>query len=191
MKNQKTAHSARANTARNLSQRVRQAAKGDQRAIQQLYEQHAPAMLTTAYRITNNLADAEDVIQEGFVRSFQQLRKLQDPAAYSGWLKRIIVNLALQKQRKRRHFAPLGQLDLPAAADDEPAWYQSIPFARIQAAIQDLPNGSREVLSLYLLEGYKHREIAEWLNISVSTSKSQYQYALRLLRQALQSLRHE
>ena len=147
-------------------------------------------MLTTSFRITNNMADAEDIIQEAFVKSFRQIRQLKESAAYGGWLKRIVVNLSLQKQRQKRHFAPLDNLESHTEETEGP-WYQDIPFPRIQAAIQALPNGSREVLSLYLLEGYKHREIADWLGISVSTSKSQYQYALRSLRQTLQQAHHE
>ena len=69
--------------------------------------------------------------------------------------------------------------------EESKPWYEEISFEKIKKAIQDLPDGSREIFSLYLLEGYKHREIAEVLNVSESTSKSQYRYALKLLRNKL------
>ncbi len=168
---------------------VNQVARGDQQAMRHLYDAFQRAMLTTAFRITNNRPDAEDAVQEAFVESFQKIGQLRQTRRYGGWLKRIVINKCLDKQRKHLRWEAPRQI-LPDTTDEE-TWYVGIPLEEIRQAIQQLPDGSREVLVLYLFEDYKHREIAEQLGISISTSKSQYQYALRRLRTQLQKWKHD
>ena len=147
-------------------------------------------MLTLSYRITDNLHDAEDIIQESFVHSFSVIDQLKENENFGPWLKRIVVNNSLKRIKKRQPFTALK--DVPAEEFDETnRWYESIPFTTVQEAIQRLPNGCREVLTLYLLDNFKHREIAETLEISTSTSKSQYQYGLKLLRHSLKKTANE
>jgi len=168
----------------NISDLIERAKNNDLLATKLLYEQFVHEMLTLSYRITRNMADAEDVIQESFLTSFQKMDKLNDPARYGGWLKKIVVNNSLKLVKKRTHFSEVDAIG-DYSEEEEDNWYEQVPFDKIQAAIQELPNGCREIFTLYLMENYKHREIAELLNISVSTSKSQYQYALRLLKETL------
>lgn len=158
--------------------------------MRQLYDAYQRAMLTTAYRMTNSMPDAEDVVQEAFIQSFQKIRQLREARQYGGWLKRIVVNKCLERQRKHTRWEPV-TTQVGAEEEVAEAWYVGIPMEEVRGAIQRLPDGCRQVLALYLLEDYKHREIAEQLRISVSTSKSQYQYALRLLRTQLQKWKHD
>ena len=168
---------------------VKQVKRNDVVAMQTIYKLFSKEMLAVSCRITNNLQDAEDIIQEGFLTSFQKIDQLKDEAKYGGWLKQIIVNKSLASLKKRVNFQDLGEVSLPEEIDENQNWYQGVSFEKITNAIQELPNGSRQVFSLFLLENYTHKEIAEILNISVSTSKSQYRYALKLLKEKLNGIK--
>ena len=153
-----------------------------------LYEQYSKEMLAASYRITNNLQDSEDILQEAFLTSFQKIDQLKDGAKYGGWLKQIITNKSLTSIKKRVQFKEIETVKDLAEEVEDSDWYKGIPFDKIKKAIQELPESSRQIFTLYLLENYKHKEIAELLNISVSTSKSQYRYALKLLKEKLKSV---
>ena len=158
--------------------------QNDLLAMKVLYNEFAREMLTVSHRITQNLSDAEDILQESFMTSFDKINKLKDPKYYGAWLKRIVINNSLSLMKKQIHFEEITNIpEMPASIEDN--WYENIPFDKIKMAINELPDGCRNVFSLYLLENYKHREIADLLNISVSTSKSQYRYALKLMKAAL------
>jgi len=151
-----------------------------------LYEYFAKDMLTVSFRITNSMEDAEDILQESFLTSFQQINTLVDVALYRAWLKKIVINSSLKAIKKKVRFLELE----PSSAGDsvieeDTSWYQHISFDKIKEAISTLPDGCRQVFTLYLMEDYKHHEIAELLNIAVSTSKSQYRYALKILKEEL------
>jgi len=168
----------------NIAKKVRSAQKGDRAAMQFLYKKFAREMLTLSYRITDNLPDSEDIIQESFIHAFNVLSQLKNKRYFGTWLKRIVLNNSLKKIKKRQSYADFDQVEL--IQNEEPSkWYESIPSEVVQEAIQNLPDGCREILTLYLLDNYKHREIALILEISISTSKSQYQYGLKMLRNSL------
>ncbi|ARS37453.1 RNA polymerase sigma factor [Pontibacter actiniarum] len=155
---------------------------GEHRAQYELYKLYAKAMFNVSMRITNDYAEAEDVLQEAFVSAFKNLHSYKAEASFGSWLKKIVVNAAINAIRKRR--AELVPMDERLVAgvpdeksDDEPEWQ----IEQVRRAIQKLPDGYRLVLSLYLLEGYDHAEIGEILGISESTSKSQYSRARKKL----------
>lgn len=154
----------------------------DAMAMQGLFELFSREMMATSFRITNSKADSEDILQDTFIRSFQKIKQLTEDKLYGAWLKRMVINDSLRLVKMRKYFQDIEHLEI-ADVHDHHSVYESIPFDIIKRAIQNLPDGSRVVFSLYLLEGYKHKEIAEELNISISTSKSQYRYALKLLRE--------
>ena len=156
----------------------------DKQGMSFLYSTFVKEMLTLSFRVTNNLSDAEDVVQESFVKSFQKIEQLKDPENYKYWLKRIVVNHSIRVSKKRIHFAQVEEGQIKAEEETE-NWYTDIKLEMINQAIQNLPNGCRGILTLYLLEGFKHREIAELYKIAESTSKSQYRYGLKLLKQEL------
>ena len=143
-------------------------------------------MLTLSFRVTNNLSDAEDIVQEAFIHSFKQIKQLKEAQKYGSWLKRIVVNKSIQFNQKhsKNDFVCINDEILEDEIQED-SWYQSIDSDTLNHSIQLLPDGCREILTLFALENYKHKDIAELFGISVSTSKSQYQYALKLLRKNL------
>jgi RNA polymerase sigma factor (sigma-70 family) len=157
------------------------------RAQYQLYKSFSAAMYNIAIRLVNNKMDAEDILQESFTKAFTRLDDLEDPAAFPGWLKRIVINRCISFQRKQKGFFEALDHELPESAfeSEEP---ESEPDPGIvHQAIRSLPDGSRTILVLHALEGYKHREIAALLDISESTSKTQYSRALSLLGKELKN----
>ena len=110
---------------------------------------------------------------------------MRDPTLFGGWLKRIVINKSIQTVKNSFQVEEYLH-DEKILEEENETWFNRISFEKLQEEIQQLPSGCRQIFTLYLLENYKHREIAEVLNISVSNSKSQYQYALKLLRQRLQ-----
>lgn len=150
-----------------------------------IYDLLAKEMMASSLRITNSYSDSEDILQEGFMDAFQKIGQLKDDTKFVGWLKRMIINKSLRLIEKRRNFVPVVEIEHIPEEIESDNWYEGVPFSTIQAAIQELPDGCREIFSLYLLEGYQHKEVADLLGIALSTSKSQYRYALRLLREKL------
>ena len=142
-------------------------------------------MYNICYRITNNRDEAEDILQEAFLSAFRNLKSFKGESSFGAWLKRIVVNASINNIRKNRAiFTQLDGHDMeqPAVLDDNEI---ILEIDRIKEALQQLPDGFRTVLSLYLFEGYDHREIAGILGITESTSKSQYNRAKTRLKEIL------
>ena len=161
--------------------------KGDQQAHFQLYKLYSKAMYNVGYRITGSEEEAQDVLQEAFTSAFRNLDYYRGDAAFGAWLKRIVINKALTALQKRKYdrIPDDDRWDIPeeTAPDD---YADRLTVERVKNGIQQLPDGYRAVLSLYLLEGYDHQEIAEIMNISESTSKSQLNRAKNKLRELLE-----
>jgi RNA polymerase sigma factor (sigma-70 family) len=158
---------------------------GDIKAQYQLYKQYSKAMYNVAIRFLDNKMDAEDILQESFVTAFNRLGELQNRNLFGSWLKRIVINNCISFHRKRK--IVFEDIDEPGVAG-EVAIDEGIPDmdpALVHHAIRELPPKGRAVLILRALEGYSHKEIAEELRISVSTSKTQYSMALSLLNMKL------
>jgi RNA polymerase sigma factor (sigma-70 family) len=144
-------------------------------------------MFNVGYRITKSEEDAEDVLQEAFISAFRNLDNYRGDATFGAWLKRIVVNKALNALNKRKHeLIPDddGQWDV-AEEDSATEYREELTVERVKRAIEKLPDGYRTVLSLYLLEGYDHQEIGEIMGISESTSKSQLNRAKARLKEIL------
>lgn len=157
----------------------------------QVYQQYNVAMFNTALRIVKDKAEAEDVLQDAFLAAFTKIDKYKGDATFGAWLKRIVVNKSINALHKQKaNLVPLDDLppgQLGEQVPDEtskldlPIWN----VEQIMQAVNALPDGYRVVFSLYLLEGYDHREIAQILNISEGGSKSQYNRAKKKLREIL------
>lgn len=161
---------------------------GDRDAYYRLYKAFSRQMFNTAYRITGREEDAEDALQEAFISAFRNLGSYRGDATFGAWLKRIVINKSINILKKRRHEVMPDNDLRDVAEEDEPATYrEGLTVERVKKAIGELPDGYRTVLSLYLLEGYDHQEIAEIMNISESTSKSQLNRAKSRLREKLNS----
>lgn len=159
---------------------------GDQAAHERLYKLYSRAMYNVCYRILGDTDDASDVLQEAFISAFKSLDHYRGDAPFGAWLKRIVVNKAINFLSRRKH-EPLPESDRFDVAEEEPqtVYADDLTVERVKRAIHQLPDGYRSVLSLYLLEGYDHQEIAEIMGISESTSKSQLNRAKSRLRELL------
>lgn len=167
--------------------------RGDRKAQYEIYKQYSKAMYNVALRITSDTLEAEDVLQEGFLIAFDKIASYRNEATFGAWLKKIMVNVALNQVRKRRYqFSEIDEDDdYEDSSPKESLVEEEINFqaGQIRKAVESLPDGFRIVFTLYLLEGYDHAEIAEILGISVSTSKSQYNRAKKKLQEVLKSLK--
>jgi RNA polymerase sigma factor (sigma-70 family) len=180
------AHSAYVDINAPLVERCR---LNDRQAQAEIYRRYSKAMFNAALRITGDYAEAEDVLQESFLSAFRELGSYKGDSSFGAWLKRIVVNKSINCLRQRRlTLVPLGEQhhEEPAeiisqSPEDEADMHYRADVLR--RCIQELPDGYRVVLSLYLLEGYDHLEIAGILGISESTSKSQYSRARVRLRE--------
>lgn len=144
-------------------------------------------MYHTVIRMVGNSNDAEDIIQDTFIKVFNSLRTFRKDSTLGAWIKRIAINTALNfiKKEKRTQTLPLNeQLN---EAPEPVRNIESISMKRIHNAIKTLPEGCRLVLTLFLLEGYQHKEIAQILEISESTSKTQYRRGKLLLQKLLKN----
>ncbi|MCB0430974.1 MAG: sigma-70 family RNA polymerase sigma factor [Flavobacteriales bacterium] len=161
--------------------------KGDRRAQRELYESYATAMFNVAMRILNNREEAEDVLQEAFVDVFTKIHTYREEATIGAWIRRIVLNRALNVVRKKKmNWADLDEERTLVADEEENAERSDKPEPeQVHAAIKQLPEGYRVVLSLYLIEGLSHKQIAEELKITESTSKSQFNRAKARLRKDL------
>ncbi|MBS1559525.1 MAG: RNA polymerase sigma factor [Bacteroidetes bacterium] len=177
------------NLVPNHTELISRSRAGDRDAVRQLYNLYKRAMYNVGYRIVNDADDAKDVLQESFISAFNNLENYRGDAAFGSWLKRIVVNKAINMIRKRR-FERLPELGEVEVAEQEPVDSMAgfaFSVEKVRKAIEQLPDGYRVVLSLYLLEGYDHAEIAGILGITESTSKSQYNRSKKKLKQILES----
>jgi len=167
---------------------------GESRAQHELYKHYAKSMLNVCLRVLNHNAEAEDVLQEAFLDAFTHLHTFRGQSTFGAWLKQIVVNKAINQLRQRRlqlvniedqHFGS-DELDL---ADSEPFDEEALELdvERVKRGFRLLPEGYRVVLSLYLFEGYDHEEIGEILNISESTSRTQYMRGKKKLLEMMKS----
>lgn len=160
--------------------------RGDREAHYQLYRLYSRSMYNVGYRIVNNEEEAEDVLQEAFISAFRSLNHYRGDATFGSWLKRIVVNKAINvlKRRKAERLPEDDRFDVPEREEAVEEFQFTVD--QVRNAIAKLPDGYRSVLSLYLLEGYDHSEIAEILGISESTSKSQFNRSKKKLRDILE-----
>ena len=164
---------------------IHECKRQNRKAQRELYQRYAEAMFHLCLRLMPSQADAEDALQEAFVKAFRKIGQFSFEAAFGAWLKRIVVNQCMDQLRKDQKRIWLHKdEELPEGEYEDPA--QALPEGLsvdiVRKAIKALPDGFRTVLTLYLLEGYDHQEIGEVLGISPSTSKSQYSRAKAKLR---------
>ena len=155
---------------------------GNSQAQQQLYDRFAPHMLGVCYRYVQNVHEAEDVLQEGFIRVFRYLKDFRGDGSLEGWLRRIMVTTALNYIKSQKNFR--AEFEITIAKEEsaeELDALERMENAELMALIQQLSPGYRAVLNLYAIEGYSHKEIGEMLDIGESTSRSQYARAKQWL----------
>ena len=160
--------------------------RNDPTAQRELYNQYSPKMLAVCYRYAHNREDAEDMLQEGFIKVFLQLRTFENRGSFEGWIRKIIVHTCINILKKNKKFNESVDLIHASAIqireDSVPAVVQ---VKQIVECIRTLPIGYRTVLNLFAIEGYSHREIAQLLDIEESTSRSQFTRAKSMLEDLL------
>lgn len=148
--------------------------RGDRQSQFKLYNLYAKAMYNTALRIVQDEAEAADVLQEAFIDAFTRLNSFRQESTFGLWMKQIVVNKSISALRKRKlELQPLENGEYIADEEQEED-HITFQVETIKTAINKLPDGYRLVLTLYLLEGYDHEEIAHILRISEATSRSQF-----------------
>lgn len=156
--------------------------QNDPVAQRELYNRYSPKMLSVCYRFAQSREDAEDMLQEGFIRIFTQIHTFQNKGAFEGWIRRIIVHTCINFLKKYKKFGDSIDLGYAEHLQVKEETIPSIMQARqIVECIRLLPVGYKTVLNLYAIEGYNHKEIAEMLDIEESTSRSQYTRAKTML----------
>jgi RNA polymerase sigma factor (sigma-70 family) len=158
---------------------IEECRKGNSRAQFRLYNQYSKAMFNLALRLMNNHEDAEDILQEAFMECFRNISSFRFESTFGAWLKQIVVNRCINQIRKKKIDLMYCE-NLPPMTEEEPE--EVYDTRKIIKAIENLPDGYRIILTLYLLEGYDHSEISQILGITESTSKSQYLRAKEKVR---------
>lgn len=171
---------------------INECRKGSRRAQFRLYELYSKAMLNTAYRITGNREEAEDMLQEAFTDCFRNIGSFRTDSTFGAWLKSIVINRCISRLRKREaelvYIDDYSPLEVREEEPEEVNWPDPAVIAK---AVERLPDGYRVVFSLYLMEGYDHSEISQILGISESTSKTQYSRAKEKLKKILLTTRRD
>lgn len=155
-------------------------------AQKELYQKYNAKMLSVCYRFAHNREDAEDMLQEGFIKVFSQIHTFRFQGAFEGWVRRIMVHTCINHLKRNKKFTE--SVDLIHAAGlqtREDAVPSIVQAKQVVECIRMLPIGYRTVLNLYALEGYSHKEIAKVLDIEESTSRSQYTRARQMLEEIL------
>lgn len=159
---------------------------GDRKAQKLLYEHHKRKFFVVCLRYANKREDAEDMLQEGFVKIFRDLHQYRGAGSFEGWMRKIILNTALRYVKQQRlKWDTVGIEVIEDQLTHEPDIFESNTTLGLIKLMQQLPVGFRTVLNLYVLEGYTHKQIAEELNISEGTSKSQLNRAKKHLKSLL------
>jgi len=157
---------------------------GDEKAQFQLYKLYYKSMYNVSVRIVNDVMEAEDVMQEAFLSAFKKIKTYKGEVSFGAWLKRIVVNRSLDYLKKKKvQFEEINERT--TQIEDYQMAAHEVDAKVLKAAIQDLSDGYRIVLSLYLIEGYDHEEISQILGISNSASRTQLLRAKNKLRELL------
>jgi len=171
--------------------------EGKRKAYSLLFKNYAPVMLGVCMRYCKNRIDAEDVMQDGFIKVFTQIHKFRREGSFEGWIKRIMINAAIdnyQSNLKYSFHEDVGDSLRSAIIDEHPDEDDDIPEElnisreKLMGMIQELPDGYRMVFNLYAIENYNHKEIASLLGISENTSKTQLLKARKALRKKIEAL---
>jgi RNA polymerase sigma factor (sigma-70 family) len=160
-----------------LDELVERCRQRDPRSYTELYNKYSKAMYNTSLRIVNNTAEAEDVLIESFTDAFEAIDSFAYKSTFGAWIKRIVINKSINTLRKRKmDIIDIDKTNVAHVAEEEMADEKEIHLkvAEVKRAVKELPNGYRTVLTLYLFEGYDHEEIAEILQVSHTTVRTQY-----------------
>jgi RNA polymerase sigma factor (sigma-70 family) len=166
--------------------------KNSRKAQKMLYDRYAAKFLGMCIRYAKDRLEAEDILQDGFLKIFGRISQYSGLGSFEGWMKRIIVNTAITNYRQnlkhyyKQHIDEVNETDFESSVSDI-----EYSLEELLKVIKDLPPGYKMVFNMFAIEGFQHKEIAEMMGIDVTTSKSQYSRARKLLRQKLGELKKE
>ncbi|MEZ5198284.1 MAG: sigma-70 family RNA polymerase sigma factor [Bacteroidales bacterium] len=166
--------------------------KGDAKSNEMLYRYFAPRMYGICLRFAGNEMEADDILQEGFIKILTKIKNFRNEGSLEGWIRRTIINTAINYYRKNQRnsrFSDIDGMEVPEANAEN--IFDKFSREELLKLIQELPNGYRTVFNLNIIEGYTHREIGEMLNISDNTSKSQLTRAKNILRKRILAIMKE
>ncbi len=155
---------------------------GDRRMQEELYRRFSPRMYAVCLRYASNAEEAEDILQEGFIKIFKKLGSFRGDGSFEGWIRRIFVNTAIEHFRRRRYLQPVTEKEEGTIEGKYLSVLDEMAEKDILALVQQLSPGYRTVFNMYVVEGYTHKEIADMLGISEGTSKSQLSRAKVILQ---------
>lgn len=163
--------------------------KGDRSAQKKLYDYLAPKMFAVCLRYMGDRMPAEDILQDGFITLFSKLDSYSGEGSFEGWARKIFVNTALMSLRKTDALKLSGDLEEAGnLSSDISTQIQNIGYKEIMKIVMKLPDGYRIVFNMFVVEGFSHKEIAQALNISEVTSRSQLQRARMILQEKIKKL---
>jgi RNA polymerase sigma factor (sigma-70 family) len=171
---------------------VNECAKGNSKAQRALFDKFAPKMLAVCQRYLRNSQEAEDVLQDGFVKVFQKIVDFKMEGSLEGWIRRIVVNTALDTIRKNKKLlddVQVEEVQYKVSFTDHQ--FDGMDLAQLLKLINEMPDGYRIVFNMFAIEGYSHKEIADTLGVTENTSKSQYSRARAFLRTQLELLERD
>jgi RNA polymerase sigma-70 factor (ECF subfamily) len=156
--------------------------EGNRKMQEELYNRFSPRMYAVCLRYAGNAEEAEDILQEGFIKIFKKLDSFRSEGSFEGWVRRIFVNTAIEHFRRKRYLTPVTEKEENTIEGKYISVLDELAEKDILALVQELSPGYRTVFNMYVVEGYTHKEIADMLGISEGTSKSQLSRAKVILQ---------
>jgi RNA polymerase sigma factor (sigma-70 family) len=157
--------------------------RGDRKTQYELYRRFSPLMYGVCLRYAGNAEEAEDILQEGFIKVFNKIGTFRKEGSFEGWVRRIFVNTAIEHFRRKSYLKPITEAEENTIEANYPSVLDTLAEKDIIQLVQQLSPGYRTVFNMYVVEGYTHKQIAEALGISEGTSKSQLSRAKLILQE--------
>jgi RNA polymerase sigma factor (sigma-70 family) len=161
---------------------IRGCINGDRRMQELLYNSYSAKMYGVCLRYAGNTDDAQDILQEGFIKVFRNLERFRAEGSFEGWIRRIFVNTAIEHYRRKVNMYPVTENQENNVEDKDWSAFDRLAAKDLMKLIQELSPGYRAVFNLYVIEGYTHKDIAQMMGISEGTSKSQLARAKAILK---------
>lgn len=161
--------------------------EGNRRMQEELYKRFSPRMYAVCLRYAGNAEEAEDILQEGFIKVFKKLDSFRSEGSFEGWVRRIFVNTAIEHFRRKRYLMPVTEKEENTIEGKYVSVLDNLAEKDIISLVQELSPGYRTVFNMYVVEGYTHKEIADMLGISEGTSKSQLSRAKVILQEMVRT----
>ncbi len=162
--------------------------KGDRQAQKDLFYLYSGKMMAVCRRFARNQQEAEDMLQDGFIKVYTNLQDFNNQGSFEGWVRRIIVNTAIKHTKKKSFSNENSGLDYIPENSIDPDVLSALSESELIKIISELPDGYRAIFNLFAIEGYSHKEIAELLNIEEGSSRSQLAKARRILQAKVNEL---